>query len=267
MFFHGQRKIFLKSMDVSQKIAAIADDLKNARRVLVITGAGVSADSGLPTYRGVAGLYNDELTTEGLRIEDCLSSDVFQRRPEITWKYLWQIGENCSKAKPNRAHEIISAWQEKFERVVVFTQNIDDLHRRAGSRDLIEIHGNFHTLHCTRCAWSAPLNLNEISPENLPPKCPKCGGVARVPVVLFGEMLPEDALYDFARAWDAGFDAVFIIGTTCSFPYIARPVLMAAQMGIPTIEINLDETPVSHYVRYRLAIPAADALEKINVLL
>lgn len=247
--------------------AAIAQDLKEAKRVLVITGAGVSADSGLPTYRGVAGLYNNGLTAEGLRIEECLSGDVFRQQPAITWKYLWQIGENCRKAKPNRAHEIISEWQERFERLLVFTQNIDDLHRRAGSKDLIEIHGNFHTLHCTRCEWSHPLDLNTLSPENLPPKCPQCGAVARVPVVLFGEMLPQDATYNFAKAWDEGFDMVFVIGTTCSFPYIAHPVLMAARSGLPTVEINLDPTPVSSFVRYHVAVPAAQALEKINALL
>ncbi len=250
-----------------EKIHALVADLKKAKRVLVITGAGVSADSGLPTYRGVAGLYNEGLTEEGLRIEDCLSGAVFQKYPEITWKYLWQIGENCRKAKPNRAHEIISAWQNRFERLLVFTQNIDDLHRRAGSKDLIEVHGNFKTLHCTRCAWASPLDLNELSQDKLPPKCPKCGAVARVPVVLFGEMLPEDAICNFSKAWEEGFDMVFVIGTTCSFPYIAQPVLMAAQNGLPTVEINLDSTPVTPFVRHHVAIPAAQALEKINALL
>ena len=246
---------------------AIANDLKKAHRVLVITGAGVSADSGLPTYRGVSGLYNNGLTVEGLRIEECLSAQIFQKHPEITWKYLWQIGENCHKAKPNRAHEIISEWHNKFERFLVFTQYIDELHRRAGSRDLIEIHGNFHTLFCTHCVWQAPLNLNDLSPETLPPRCPECGALARVPVVLFGEMLPEDAIYNFAKAWEEGFDMVFVIGTTCSFPYIAHPVLMAAQSGLPTVEINLDTTAVSSSVRYRLSVPAAQALEEINALL
>lgn len=253
--------------DFSAIATAIANDLKQAKRVLVITGAGVSADSGLPTYRGVAGLYNEGLTEEGLRIEDCLSGAVFQKYPEITWKYLWQIAENCRKAKPNRAHEIISAWQNRFERLLVFTQNIDDLHRRAGSKDLIEVHGNFKTLHCTRCAWASPLDLNELSQDKLPPKCPKCGAVARVPVVLFGEMLHEDAICNFSKAWEKGFDMVFVIGTTCSFPYIAQPVLMAVQSGLPTVEINLDSTPVTPFVRYHVAIPAAQALEKINALL
>ena len=253
--------------DFSAKATAIANDLKQSKRVLVITGAGVSADSGLPTYRGVAGLYNEGLTEEGLRIEDCLSGAVFQKYPEITWKYLWQIAENCRKAKPNRAHQIISAWQNRFEHLLVFTQNIDDLHRRAGSKNLIEVHGNFKTLHCTRCAWASPLDLNELSQDKLPPKCPKCGAVARVPVVLFGEMLPEDAICNFSKAWEKGFDMVFVIGTTCSFPYIAQPVLMAAQSGLPTVEINLDSTPVTPFVRYHVAIPAAQALEKINALL
>ena len=247
-----------------EKIDALLADLKKAKRVLVITGAGISADSGLPTYRGVAGLYNEGLTEEGLRIEDCLSGAVFQKYPEITWKYLWQIAENCRKAKPNRAHEIISAWQNRFERLLVFTQNIDDLHRRAGSKDLIEVHGNFKTLHCTRCAWASPLDLNELSQDKLPPKCPQCGAVARVPVVLFGEMLPEDAICNFSKAWEEGFDMVFVIGTTCSFPYIAQPVLMAAQSGLPTVEINPEKTSVSQAVRYHLPMTASDALSLLD---
>lgn len=246
------------------KIHTVAEELKKAKRVLVITGAGISADSGLPTYRGVAGLYNEGLTPEGLRIEECLSIDVLRKFPEITWKYLWQIAENCKNAQPNAAHKIIAEWQQHFDRVLVFTQNIDDLHRRAGTKDLIEIHGNFKTLHCTKCSWQMPLDLNSLKKEDLPPKCLKCGAVARVPVVLFGEMLPEQAISDFAQAFEEGFDVVFVIGTTCSFPYIAQPVLLAARSNVPTIEINPAETPVSPFVRYRLPMTATQALGLIH---
>ena len=106
---------------VEAALDAVAEHLRHARTALFITGAGISADSGLPTYRGVGGLYDSEATEEGLRIEDALSGEVFAMRPDITWKYLIQIEENCRGAKPNAAHLAIAALDEHLDRVMVFT--------------------------------------------------------------------------------------------------------------------------------------------------
>ena len=135
-----------------QVLADVAAHLAQANSVLFITGAGISADSGLPTYRGVGGLYNGEATEEGLHIEEALSGDVFAIRPDITWKYLAQIEANCRGAQPNAAHFAIARLEEIIERVTVFTQNVDGLHRQAGSSDVIEIHGSLHDLQCTECS-------------------------------------------------------------------------------------------------------------------
>ena len=114
-------------------IETVAERLLAAEHVLFITGAGISADSGLPTYRGIGGLYNDQHTEEGMPIEVALSAEVMQRTPAITWKYLARIEASCRTARPNAAHEIIARLQQ-HRRVTVLTQNIDGFHRQAGSR-------------------------------------------------------------------------------------------------------------------------------------
>jgi len=243
------------------ELDAVADCLRNARRILFITGAGISADSGLPTYRGVGGLYNSEMTEEGLRIEDALSGEIFSRWPALTWKYLLQIEENCRGAQPNAAHLAIARLEPYFERLVVFTQNVDGLHRQAGSSDLIEIHGNLQELFCTRCDYEeVPDNLAQ---KAIPPICPECGGVMRPRIVLFGEALPEDAVAQFVDALEEGFDVVLTIGTSSTFPYIVEPVLSAVEGGIPTVEINPARTQLSGIVEHYLPLGAAQAMQEI----
>jgi len=153
--------------ETDQKLEAVATELRRAKRVLFITGAGISADSGLPTYRGVGGLYNSGETEEGYPIEQCLSASMFRVRPDITWKYMFQIGEAVMQCKPNPAHEIIAQWEAEFARrggkVVVFTQNIDGYHRLAGSENVLEIHGSLGTLFCTKCSWETTLDLQSLA--------------------------------------------------------------------------------------------------------
>ncbi|MBS1189482.1 MAG: NAD-dependent deacylase [Rhodocyclaceae bacterium] len=247
--------------ELNATLDAVAARLKVSLRVLFITGAGISADSGLPTYRGIGGLYNDSVTDEGLPIEDALSGEVFSQRPDITWKYLAQIEHNCRAAAPNGAHYAIARLERLLPGVLVFTQNVDGLHRRAGSRNVIEIHGNLHHLACTRCDWRT--TVDSLEGWSLPPLCPECGGVVRPEVVLFGEALPEAAMERFLAEFDAGFDLVFSIGTSSVFPYIAQPVVWAAQAGIPTVEINPARTVLSDIVDYRLPLGAAAAMEAL----
>jgi len=248
-------------MLIENALDDIALRLARAERVLFITGAGISADSGLPTYRGVGGLYNGEHTEDGLAIEDALSGEVFALRPDITWKYLAQIEENCRAALPNAAHLAIAELERRMERVTVFSQNVDGLHRKAGSRDVIEIHGNLQELLCTACDFAE--TVDHLAGHAMPPRCPRCGSVLRPNVVLFGEALPEAAMERFLDALDAGFDMVFTIGTSGVFPYIAEPVVWAAQSGIPTVEINPLQTRLSQLVDYHLPLGAAAALQAI----
>ena len=141
------------------------------------------------------------------------------------------------------------------------TQNVDGFHRQAGAHNIVDIHGNLHHLRCTDCSfWQA---VDDYSGLSLPPHCPKCNAILRPDVVLFGEMLPKEKLHVLYRELYEGFDVVFSVGTSSLFPYIAEPVHMAAQHGIPTVEINPDTTGVSHLIDIRLSMRAAAALDAI----
>ena len=242
-------------------IHAIARVLRRNPSVLFITGAGLSADSGLPTYRGIGGLYVDREADEGIPIEDALSGSMFRRRPEITWKYIHQIARASAGAGPNRGHAVIAEMERRLKRVWVLTQNVDGLHRAAGSRNVIEIHGDVHDLICPRCPWAT--RVQDYDAIEAVPVCPDCGTVARPNVVLFGEMLPTDQVASLQRELDRGFGLVFSVGTSSLFPYIAGPVWAAARRDIPTVEINPDRTDVSDTVRWHLRCGAAEAMEAI----
>jgi NAD-dependent deacetylase len=244
-----------------ETLEAIVRILQKCQSILFVTGAGISADSGVPTYRGIGGLYDVDVTEEGLPIEEILSGSMLRSNPELTWKYLGQIARAAQGASYNRAHEVIAAMEQQFPRVWTLTQNVDGFHRSAGSRNVIEIHGNMHSLFCTECAFRRTVDDDASLP--IPPRCPDCRAIMRPNVVLFGEMLPEESFIQLRRELEIGFEAVFSIGTSSVFPYIQEPVVAARQMGVPTIEINPSETSVSHFADYRLKMGAAEAMDKI----
>ncbi|MDO9597806.1 MAG: NAD-dependent deacylase [Azoarcus sp.] len=240
---------------------AVAAIISAAQRILFITGAGISADSGLPTYRGIGGLYHERLTGEGLTIEEALSGEMMEKRPDIAWRYLAEIESNCRGALPNAAHRLIAELEREKPGVWVLTQNVDGLHRMAGSQKVIQIHGTVHHLRCTECPHQR--SVLDFAGLSIPPGCPVCGGVLRPDVVLFGEMLPQKGIDRLAHVLETGVDLVISIGTTSVFPYIAGPVWWAQQNGIPTIEINPGETEVSGVVDHRLRVGAAEAMTRL----
>ncbi|MBF0288678.1 MAG: NAD-dependent deacylase [SAR324 cluster bacterium] len=247
-------------------LSIVADLICEAKQILFITGAGVSADSGLPTYRGIGGLYNDNYTQEGIPIEEALSGPMFMRRPEITWKYLWQIGSACQHASFNRAHEVIAAIEQKRPNSWVLTQNIDGFHRSAGSKNLIEIHGDAFDLYCMECSSSYDAHQlfgKDADSISLPPRCNQCNGVIRPKVVLFGEMLPTKEVGRLYQLAGLDLDLVITIGTSAVFPYIVEPVIQASRSGIPTVEVNPSQTEISSYVDHRIETGAAEAFGQL----
>jgi len=235
--------------------------LEQSRSLLFITGAGISADSGLPTYRGIGGLYTARCTDEGLPIEEALSGWTMRRHPELTWKYLGQIEQSCRGARCNRGHEVIAEMEHCFDRVWTLTQNVDGFHRQAGSHNVIEIHGDLHQLYCPRCGFRE--SVADYSNLVMPPGCPDCAGILRPDVVLFGEPLPLNEVARLEEETGQGFDLTFTIGTTSVFPYIAEPVWQARKQGKPVVEINPGTTKVSHLIDLRLTMGAVRALEAI----
>ena len=236
----------------------VTHHLANASRVLFVTGAGISADSGLPTYRGIGGIYDTGPTEHGMSIEEALSGETFRRQPELTWKHILEIESACRGATFNPAHEMIARLEEHLPEVWVLTQNVDGFHQAAGSRNVIEIHGNLHGLRCTRCNYSTA-NPDYARFSGVP-KCPQCGGILRPTVVLFGEELPMKAVLQLHALVEQGFDLVMMVGTTAVFPYIAEPALKARYTGVPTVEINPGRSELSDFVDYRFNARAATVL-------
>ncbi len=231
-----------------EEVAEVAGLLATSRRILFITGAGISAESGLPTYRGIGGLYEEAVTEDGLPIEQALSGGMLRRQPALVWKYLARMEQACRGHHCNAAHRFIAAVEAWRDEVWTLTQNVDGFHRQAGSQRLIEIHGRIHELTCTRCGEQR--EVESYVGLSIPPPCP-CGGMLRPQVVLFGEMLPARELALYEQAMASAPELIFTIGTTSVFPYIAAPVIQARRDGVPVVEINPGPSEVSDFARYR----------------
>lgn len=229
-------------MSIDAAIHAIREH--RPRRVLVMTGAGVSADSGIPTFRGPGGLWRN------FRPEELATPEAFHRDPALVWEwYEWRRGL-IREAQPNAAHEAIA----RLPDALVVTQNVDGLHARAGSRDIIELHGNIFRVRCVR--EGNPRMHVDAFPD-LPPRC-ECGALLRPDVVWFGEALPEDAM---PRAYSAlqRADLLLVIGTS-GVVYPAAGLTRAYE-GL-SIEINPD-TSVESACTYHVPARAAEATPRI----
>jgi NAD-dependent deacetylase len=248
-------------IEEQQAISQVVNLLASSRSILFITGAGISADSGLPTFRNADGLFHTEFAEDGMPIERALSCDILCDHPELTWRCLARMESAGRSARHNRAHEVIAEMEGHFERVWTLTQNVDGLHRRAGTRNLIEIHGDLRRLRCMRCRHQQ--TVADYSELTLPPRCPKCPGLLRPDVVLFDEPLSLERLMMLFTELDQGFDLVFSIGTSSIFSYVAEPVRMAAELGRATVEINPGISEVSNLVDIKLSMRAAPALDAI----
>lgn len=248
-----------------ETLQAVAAALEGAERVLFITGAGISADSGLPTYRGVGGLYEGSPTEEGMPIEVALSGHIFRTRPELSWRHIRDIEGACRGAQPNAAHRFIADLEGRRPGTWTLTQNVDGLHRAAGCHNLIEIHGTVHGLHCPRCGWRD--RVSDYAELPALPRCPDCNAVIRPDVVLFGELLPPAAVAILQKQLARGFDLVFSVGTSGLLPYITAPVLDQADCGATTVEINPGETELSHRVDHRIQAGAAAAFTALAQLM
>lgn len=240
------------------KIEHVSTLLKKATRILVITGAGISADSGLPTYRGVTGLYENKQTDEGIPIETALSGSMYRTNPALSWKYISQIEETCRGKSYNRAHEVLAKMESVFDKICILTQNVDGFHHLAGSSNVIDIHGNLHELFCENCGYQE--RVTDYRHLQIPPACPECNEMLRPDVVLFDEMLSPKKTQHLSQELQNGFNMVFSIGTSSVFPYIAQPFVAAYYANIPTVEINPEDTLVSEFSHVKIKESAAKAL-------
>jgi NAD-dependent deacetylase len=243
-----------------ERIDAVGTLLTQVRSALFITGPGMSVESGLPHYRGIPGLVR-RTPHDAKLIETALSIDTLHRRPAVTWQALLDIDHQVSAAAPSRGHEVLAALERHLARSTILTVNVDRLHQRAGSRSVIEMHGALHDLLCPRCEISTRHDRYGALP--LPPLCATCGTVLRPDMPLFGEPLPSDAFTRLQAELELGFDIVIAVGVVAMFPYLARPVLLAKQEGIPTVEIGSTATDLSELVDFGLRGSPGRILELI----
>jgi len=226
----------------------LLEALRQAGSIGVITGAGMSAPSGIPTYRGQGGLYDDPET--GDRTVEALSGPTLRDDPDRTWETVTQLALAAKAAAPNAGHTALAALEKKVERFALLTQNVDGLHEAAGSANVIDIHGNLRRTTCQSCRVSG----DEPDWEALrgAPRCP-CGGILRPDVVLFEETLPMDKVERMQRELlRRPPDVVMAIGTTAAFAYICEPVHIARMSGRTTVEINPEPTTLSEVVDHRI---------------
>ncbi len=239
-------------------VRALAARLRERPRITVVTGAGVSAASGIPTFRGEGGLWRN------FRAEDLATPEAFERDALLVWEwYAWRR-ELVGRARPNRAHEVLAAWSRRYPGFSLVTQNVDGLHERAGTANVTRFHGSLWMLSCRdRCGKSPQEGWEDTGPlTELPPRCPHCGGLARPGVVWFGEAIPAGALRAAAAAVDC--DLFLAVGTSALVHPAAGLIGEAAARGAFTVEVNPDATPASGLVDLVLAGPAETVLDRVE---
>jgi len=251
-------------------------------RVLVLSGAGVSAESGIPTFRGKDGYWRNVDPTK------LATPEAFARDPQLVWDWYRERRERIRTARPNAAHEAIARLAQRTDEFLLVTQNVDDLHARAGipADKMVQIHGDIFVTRCSRCDFSytgrggspEPPDACVVQPTNgrlrsiaatferdlNVPTCPECQALMRPGVVWFGEQLSQNELERIEDFLDGGAcDVVIVAGTTATFGYIIDWALRASRNDAELIEVNPEETPLSRFATRLVREPAAIALPRL----
>jgi NAD-dependent protein deacetylase/lipoamidase len=229
-------------------------------RVLVITGAGVSAESGIPTFRGKDGYWRN---LDPIKLA---TPEAFARDPELVWQWYCERRQRIRNAQPNAAHEAIFKLAQRADEFLLVTQNVDDLHQRGGlaKGEMVQVHGDIFVTKCSRCNFSGPDYDSEQEQQDRIPRCPKCDALMRPGVVWFGEPLPlreTERVENYLQRDPCG--AVIVAGTTATFGYIIDWALRASRHGGELIEVNPEETPLSRFATRLVREPAAIALPRL----
>jgi NAD-dependent deacetylase len=227
-------------------------------RVLVITGAGVSAESGIPTFRGKDGYWRN---LDPIKLA---TPEAFARDPELVWQSYRERCQRIREAQPNAAHGAIAKLAQCADEFLLVTQNVDDLHERAGlaKAEMVQIHGDIFVTRCSRCDFNR-LDYNGER-EDGTPRCSKCNAPMRPGVIWFGEPLPlreTERVETYLQRDSCG--AVIVAGTTATFGYIIDWALRASRRGGELIEVNPEETPLSRFATRSVREPAAIALPRL----
>jgi len=229
----------------------VADIISKCSVGAVLTGAGISAESGVPTFRGRQGLWKK------FRPEQLATMEAFLASPEVVWEWYNWRRELISDVQPNPGHHALKEMEEFFQEFTLITQNVDNLHRLAGSSRILELHGNIYRNKCADCGFVLDDDM-DIDPADIP-TCDKCGGRVRPDVVWFGEMLPgdviEQAFFEAERA-----DVFLSVGTSALVQPAASLPLVAKRGGATLIEINPERTPLSDLADFSFQAKSGELL-------
>lgn len=227
--------------------------LKNAKKVAILTGAGISAESGVPTFRGDDGIWKK------FKAEELATVDAFMGNPKLVWEwYLWRR-QIMSEVGPNPAHKALVDMENLYDDFSLITQNVDGLHRMAGSKNIYEVHGNISLNKCLDCSQPYEGKINLDGGEL--PYC-NCGGKIRPDVVWFGEMLPADIISGAFTASERA-ELFFSIGTSAVVHPAASLPMAAKQSGAYLVEVNLEPTPLTGYADFSIHGQAGEIMPEI----
>lgn len=248
-----------RSGDVERGIRLAVEMLESSEYLVAFTGAGISADSGVPTFRGRGGLW------ERYNPEDVATPEAFKRDPLRVWEWYVMRMRAMREAKPNLAHLLLAELESRGLLKAVITQNVDGLHRRAGSRNVVELHGNVWRVRCSNAACEYSASLSE-PPSELPPLCPKCGNPLRPAVVWFGEPIPA---HTWARAVLEAetADTMLVIGTSAVVMPAGMLPLLVKRNGGRIIEVNPEETRISSIADVVLRLRAVEFARRVAAIM
>ncbi len=242
-------------METKAQIASVAKLLAGSKKIVVLTGAGISAESGIPTFRGKNGLWKT------YRAEELATPAAFSHNPKLVWEwYNWRRTIIFPK-EPNPGHKVLAEWEKIFPFFVLITQNIDGLHQKAGSHNILELHGNIWRLKCLQ--EGTVIENHEVPLKEIPPHCPRCHALLRPDVVWFGEALPSSILHQAFRQ-SSQCEVMLVIGTSAVVQPAASLPLTAAEAGAKLVEINPTSTPLTPASDFSLRGKAGELLSLIN---
>lgn len=229
--------------------------LQTAGNIVFFTGAGISAESGVPTFRGKDGIWNK------LKPEELANFDAFLRNTDMVWEWYQYRRKIVREAQPNKGHLAIAEFENFYPNVTVVTQNVDNLHRRAGSSKIYELHGNIERNYCIDCGKEFnDIEINES--EKAAPRCDKCGGLIRPDVVWFGELLPEEEFANSEKEASKS-DICFVVGTSAVVYPAAYIPFTALQTGSYLVEINIEPTDFTGHANHSIFGEAGKVLPQL----
>lgn len=227
--------------------------LRNAGSLTVLTGAGISAESGVPTFRGKDGLWRK------YRAEELATWNAFQRDPELVWEWYDMRRGLINDAEINQGHIIIAEMEKHYDDFVLITQNVDGLHRKAGNKNIIELHGNLWRVRCL--SEDKVFEFKEVPLKIIPPKC-SCGSLLRPDVVWFNEPMPQLEIHRACNASE-GCDVMLVVGTSAVVQPAASLPIIAKNAGAKVVELNVAATPLTGLVDVSIKGKAGEMLPLI----